>query len=210
MKYFNTLPLLTNTDANGNSYLMRNLLVRTDLIPQLAKNPLVYYQYELREGDTPETVARKYYGDQYRYWIVLYGNPTIMDPQGNWPLSSQQFVLYLKDKYATAAGGANNVLSYTQGTIHHYEKIVTTIDGDTQTTVIKNVEVDLATYNSITPITQIKSFPNGSKVTYTLSKSAISIYDYENNLNEAKRNINLIKSSYANQMETQFKQLVNS
>jgi DNA helicase IV len=132
-----------------------------------------------------------------------------MDPQGNWPLTSQQFTSYLKNKYAEAAGGADNVLSYTQGTIHHYEKIITTIDGDTKTTVIKNVEVDEATYNSIIPMTETKTFPNGSKVTYTISAVAISLYDYENSINEAKRNINLIKSSYANQMETQFKQLVN-
>ena len=208
MKYFSSLPLITNKDENGNSFLMRNLLVRTNLKPQLVKNPLVYYQYELREGDTPESVARKYYGDQYRYWIVLYGNPEITDPQSNWPLTSQQFLSYLKSKYATDAGGEQNVLSYTQGTTHHYEKIITTVDGDTQTTVVKNVEVDLNTYNSIIPMTETQTFPNGSTVTYTISKSAISLYDYENNINESKRNINLIKSSYANQMETQLKQLV--
>jgi hypothetical protein len=57
-------------------------------------------------------------------------------------------------------------------------------------------------------MTETQTFPNGSTVTYTVSKSAISLYDYENNINESKRNINLIKSSYANQMETQLKQLV--
>jgi hypothetical protein len=210
MKYFNSLPILSNTDSNGNSYLMRNLLIRTDLIPQLAKNPLVYYQYELREGDTPESVAQKYYGDQYRYWIVLYGNPDMLDPQGDWPLSSKQFLTYLQDKYSDVAGGKDRVLSYVQGTTHHYEKIITTTDNDSQTTVVKNVDVDQSTYNLIIPKTQTQTFPNGSSVTQVTSKTAVSIYDYENNLNEAKRNINLIKSSYANQMETQFKQLVNA
>jgi hypothetical protein len=210
MKYFNSIPLLSTTDNKGNFEVLRNLLIRTELIPQLAKNPLLFYKYELREGDTPESVANKYYGDQYRYWIVFVGNSTIMDPQGDWPLTSPQFLAYLRDKYAEAAGGIQNVLNYTNGTTHHYEKIITTVDNLSRTTVIKNVEVDEDTYNTIIDKTETKSFPNGSSVTYTISKSAVSIYDYENGLNEAKRNIQLINASYASQVETQYKNLVSS
>ena len=129
-------------------------MVRTDLIPQLSKNPLVFYQYSIQEGDTPEIIADKYYGDSFRYWITLYSNPNIMDPQSDWPLTSQQFLIYLNDKYATAANGSSNVLSYTQGTVHHYEKIFTSYDDETQTTAVKSVEVDLDTYNNIQIITK--------------------------------------------------------
>ena len=209
MKYFNSIPLLSTTDNKGNVEVLRNLLIRTGLIPQLAKNPLLFYEYEIREGDTPESVARKYYGDQYRYWIVFVGNSGIMDPQADWPLTSPQFLAYLRDMYAEAAGSIQNVLNYTKGTIHHYEKVITTIDNSSQTTVIKNVEVDEDTYNTIIDKTETKSFSNGASVTYTISKSAVSIYDYENGLNEAKRNIQLINAAYANQVETQYKNLVS-
>jgi hypothetical protein len=210
MKYFSSLPLLTQTDSNGNSYLLRNLLVRTELIPQLSKNPLLFYKYELREGDTPEIVANKYYGDSYRYWIVMYGNPGVMDPQADWPLTSSQFLLYLKDKYETAAGGAGNVMSYVLGTVHHYEKVVTTYEDDTQTTIIKNVEIDADTYNSLQTTTTTNTFSTGAKVTMTISGKAVSIYDYENDANEAKRSINLINSAYVNQAETQYQKLTSA
>lgn len=211
MRYFNSLPLLKNTDNYGNTYSLRNLLIRTNLIPQLASNPLLFYQYELREGDTPETVANKYYGDSYRYWIVLYGNSTILDPQGDWPLTSQQFTVYLTDKYAAAANAAaNTVLSYCTGTIHHYEKIITTYDDSTQSTVVKTVEVDETDYLVIVPTTQKQKFANGDTITYSLSKNAVSIYDYEQKLNESKRNIKLINSTYANQMENQYQSLVST
>jgi len=209
MRYFNSLPYLTTTDYTGNTYALKNLLVRTELIPQLAKNPILFYQYSLQDGDTPENVANRYYGDSYRYWVVLYGNPNILDPQWDWPLSNQQFQAYLIDKYTTDAGGAQKVLSYIQATIHHYEKIITTIDNSTATTAIKTVEVDLNTYNSIMPFSQTQKFSDGTSVTYTLSKNAVSIYDYELKTNEAKRNINLINSSYASDMETQYKKLVS-
>jgi Base plate wedge protein 53 len=210
MKYFNSLPYLVTTDYNGNTYALKNLLIRTGLIPQLAKNPLLFYKYDLQDGDTPEIVANKYYGNSYRYWIVLYGNTNILDPQWDWPLSSQQFQAYLIDKYSTAAGGSSHVLTYTQGTIHHYEKVITTVDNSTETTAIKTVEVDLTTYNSIQPFTQTQAFSNGASVTYTLSKNIVSIYDYELQINEGKRNINLINSTYAGATETQFQSLVNS
>ena len=57
MKYFNSLPYLTTTNVDGNLYALKNLLIRTQMIPQLAKNPLLFYEYNLQDGDTPEIVA---------------------------------------------------------------------------------------------------------------------------------------------------------
>jgi hypothetical protein len=210
MKYFNSLPYLTNTDSNGNTYLLRNILIRTQLIPQLASNPLLFYKYQLQDSDTPEIVANKYYGDSFRYWIVLHGNPSKMDPQGDWPLNSEQFTAYLIDKYSEVAGGDSHVLSYTQGTVHHYEKLITTVDDETRTTSIKDVWIDENTYNSLIPYTKQQTFSDGSKITYSVSSKAVSIYEYENGVNEAKRNINLINSTYANQVETQYQTLVSA
>lgn len=207
MKYFNSLPFIANRDSNGNYYFLKNILIRTKLISQLAKNPMLFYKYSVQDSDTPESIAFKYYGDQYRYWLIFMANE-IMDPQWDWPLTSQQFLKFLKDKYSTVAGGDNNVLSYTQGTVHHYEKLVTTVDNNTQTTVIKSVIVDQETYNLIQSNTQTKTFSDGSTVTYTTGKNAVSIYDYENDLNESKREINLINSNYVSDMETQYQALV--
>ena len=208
MEYFSALPFLTTTDGNGNSIVLRNLLVRTGLIPQLAKNPLLMYRYAVQDGDTPEIVANKYYGSPFRYWIALYGNPQMMDPQSDWPLSTKNFTIYLQDKYATSANGTANVLSYTLGTVHHYEKVITTIDDTTKTTAIKVVEVDQDTYNSIIPLTTTSTFPDGSSITYTVEPNAVSIYNYEDQVNESKRNINLINSQYTTQIETQYQSLV--
>ena len=180
------------------------------MIPQLAKNPLLFYQYEIRDGDTPEIVADKYYGSPFRYWITLYGNPNIMDPQSDWPLSQQQFALYLNDKYADDAGGVENVLSYALGTIHHYEKVITSIDNTSKTTATKAIEVDEDTYNSIALSNTTSTFPDGSSITYSVDKKAVSIYDYEDQLNESKRNINLINAKYTSQLETQYQSLVKS
>jgi hypothetical protein len=212
MEYFSALPFLTTTDGNGNSIVLRNLLVRTGLIPQLAKNPLLMYRYAVQDGDTPEIVANKYYGSPFRYWITMYGNPQMMDPQSDWPMSSQQFLIYLQDKYGINGGHTFppvDGVTYARGEIHHYEKVITTIDNTTKTTAIKVVEVDQDTYNSITPLTTTSTFPDGSSITYTVEPNAVSIYTYEDQANEAKRNIDLINSTYASAIETQYQSLVS-
>lgn len=207
MKYFDSLPYLTLTDSNNNSYLLKNLLIRTRLLTKLARNPMLFYKYTIQDGDTPENIAYKYYGDQYRYWIVLLANE-IVDPQWQWPLTNQQLTIYLNGKYSADAGGESNVFSYIQTTIHHYEKLVTTVDNSTQTTSIKSVEIDEDTYNTLQIQNKTNTFADGSTVTYGVNKQAVTIYEYEVNLNESKREINLLNASYAADMENQYQKLV--
>jgi len=219
MKYFNTLPSILTKDYSGNSVVLKNLLVRAKLISQLQNNPLLFYTYSVQDGDTPESIAYKYYGDQYRYWIVLYGNQSL-DPQWDWPMSTRQFGKFIVDKYTNDTANAFNisantvtssqVLSYTQGTIHHYEKVISTIDNVTRTESVKIVNVDGDTANQVLSSTQTITFSNGTSATQTTSVNTVSIYDYEDDLNESRRNIKLINSSYVTQMESQLKSIMGS
>jgi len=207
MLYFNSFPLVVASDYKNNAILLTNLMARVDIIPSLLKNPLLFYSYDLQESDRPDILAHKYYDDSDKYWMVLYANE-IMDPLYDWPLTSQQFDAYLKNKYSEAAGGDAFVLSYTTSTVQEYRKIITTYDSTSLETTIKTVVVDLTTYNSITAVSTTQTFSSGASVTRTLSKSAVSIYDYELELNEAKQNIKLINSAYSNQLENDLKTLM--
>jgi hypothetical protein len=199
MQYFDTLPKVIYTE-NGVSSVYTNLLARVSVIPQILKDPLIYYTYDIQEGDTPEIIAHKYYGDSYRYWIVLFANQ-LLDPQWDWPMTSKVFEQYLAEKYPST-----NVYSE----IEYYEKVITQYDVDTQTTTINKVRIDEDTYNSL-PVTQKATYtlPTGP-VTITTERNAVSIYDYELEQNEAKRNIKILNSIYVNQFEEQFKQLLTT
>lgn len=197
MQYFNTLPKIIFTDETGNSSVRVNLMARARVIPEILKNPVLYYTYDIQESDTPEIIAFKYYGDSYRYWIVLFANE-ILDPQWSWPLSNIQFNAYLQEKY-----GAVNIYS----TVHHYEKVITQIDSVTDTTTISNIQIDQSTYNSLVETTNVYTLPTGS-VTVKVTKKALSIFDYENELNESKRNIKILNAAYVPQLESEFKNLM--
>ena len=208
MKYFDTLPKIITSDNNNNNIILTNLLARASVINSLLTNPLLFYSYDIQEGDTPDIVATKYYGDPYRYWLVLFSNQ-ILDPQWQWPLSSQQFTIYLTDKYGEAAN-ANTVLSYTQGTIYEYRKIVTTTDSITQQSTSTTYIIDESTYYTLNTGTTTVTFPDGTMSTQTITGQAVSIYEWEYEQNEAKRNINLINAIYAPQFESQFKSLMGT
>jgi hypothetical protein len=198
MQYFDTLPKIINIDSTGNSKVMTNLLARASVIPEILKDPLLYYTYDIQEGDTPEIIAHKYYGDSYRYWIVLFANE-LLDPQWDWPMTSMVFEQYLADKYPST-----NIYSE----IEYYEKVITQYDVNTQTTTVNRVRIDEDVYNGL-PVTQTATYtlPTGP-VTITTERNAVSIYDYELNQNEAKRNIKILNSNYVGEMENQLKKLM--
>jgi hypothetical protein len=198
MQYFDTLPKIINIDSRGNSRVMTNLLARASVIPAILKDPLIYYSYDIQDGDTPEIIAFKYYGDSYRYWIILFVNE-LLDPQWDWPMSPVVLKKYLENKYLST-----NV--YT--TISYYEKIITQYDSNTQTTTVNKVRINQSTYNNL-PVTQTNYYNlSTGSVTITTERNAVSIYDDELAQNEAKRNIKILNSNYVDLVETQLKKLM--
>ena len=209
MFYFNSFPKVITTDYNGNGILLTNIIKRVNIIPALLNNPLLNYSYDLQEGDTPDIVANKYYGDSYRYWLPLFAN-NIINPQWQWPMSSSVFDNYIKNKYADAAAAANvsSVLDYTQSTVYQYTKTIETIDGASLNVTKTTIVIDEPTYNSTNTGITTSTFPSGTTVSQTVTKNVVSIYDYELEQNEANRSINLINSIYTSQIESQFAALM--
>ena len=209
MFYFNSFPKIITTDYNGNGILLTNILKRINIIPGLLSNPLLLYKYDLQEGDTPDIVANKYYGDSYRYWLPLFAN-NIMNPQWQWPMDSNVFDSYIQNKYAEAAAAANvsSVLVYTQSTVYQYTKTIQTVDSYTLNSNSTTIVIDEPTYNSMVTGTTTSTFPNGATVTQTITKNVVSIYDYELEQNESNRSISLINSIYTSQIESQFASLM--
>lgn len=197
MKYFDALPKILTSDNNNNVIILTNLLSRASIISSLLTDPLLFYSYDIQEGDTPEIVAHKYYDDSYRYWIVLMANQ-LLDPQWDWPLSGNNFNNYIMDKYPTID---------PYGTIHHYEKIITQLDVTTNITTTNKVIIDLNGYNNTVTGTQTVTLPTGT-VVITTSKNAVSLYNYELGLNESKRTIQLLNKTYVPNFESQFKKLM--
>jgi hypothetical protein len=173
-------------------------MARVSMIPDTLQNPLVFYDYDVQEGDTPEIIAYKYYGDSYRYWMVLFANQ-ILDPQWQWPMNSQTFESYIQNKYPDIDPNEE---------IHHYLKTVTTTDNSTGTVTTDNIIIDETAYNALARTTTTYTLPSGYTTTVVTDKSFITVIEYEQDENEKNRNIKLVNARYADQLEKEFKSLM--
>ena len=137
--YFNSFPVIPY-DSKGDLQFkdVTNLLRRVGMRTKLKTNTFLYDTYNVKEGETPEMIAHKLYGDPQLHWIILLINE-ITDRYHQWPMTGGQFLDYLNDKYSNPDG------------IHHYE--TTQTSGDTKVKIEVENDVDENAYTGLTPIT---------------------------------------------------------
>jgi hypothetical protein len=100
MKYLKLLPKIYYDVAdNSNFNYVTNLSSSASIENNFIENTAVYYTYDIRDGDTPDNLAAKFYNSSERYWIILMMN-NIVDPQYDWPLQYDQFNEYVDYKYS--------------------------------------------------------------------------------------------------------------
>ena len=199
MKYFQNLPKVFYTDYNNNLVLLTNLLTRVSVIPDLLKNPLLYYEYDIKDGDSPEVIAKKYYGSVDNFWMVMLANQ-MNNPQWDWPLNSQNFELYIVDKYGSSANAMMQ--------IHHYEKTITTIDSYSGTQNTNIYIIDAESYANTVQGSITRTLPTGYDVTIDTTANPVYSYDYEISENESKRTIRLIDARFLPVIQEEFVKLM--
>lgn len=191
-------------DQYSSFETITNLSFRFSIIKSVLDNISSYFSYTIKEGDKPEILAEKIYSDPEAYWIITYAND-IFDVNYDWPLDYDPFNKYIISKYGS--------ISSAQSTVHHYEKVVTrTIDNETyeQRFIInynKITDTDLPYdyYLGLAEDGYHETFNlNGKTVRQVTSRNAVSNYDFENSLNEAKREIKIIKPEYYQQIMAEF------
>ena len=111
MSYFNSFPLMAYDMKGDQNYkLLPNILKRVKLRSSIRSSSFMFDNYDVKDGERPEDVAYKWFGDAKYHWIILMTN-NITDRYYQWPLSQPQFHEHLTDKYG--AGSEDDV--------HHYE-----------------------------------------------------------------------------------------
>ena len=109
--YFNKFPLMVyDIKGNNNFKLLPDILKRVKMRSGLSASRFVFDKYNVKEGENPEDVAFKYYGDAQFHWVVLMVND-ITDRYYEWPMTEPDFADFLTDKYGAGSEDA----------IHHYE-----------------------------------------------------------------------------------------
>lgn len=74
--------------------ITKNVRFRTALL----ENITVYDIYDMRDGETPEIVAEKFYGNAQLHWIIMLVNNRY-DYISDFPLNVYQMEKFIEDKY---------------------------------------------------------------------------------------------------------------
>ena len=117
MSYFSKFPLITyDIKNNGNYKLLPDILRRVKKRSAIKSDQFIFDAYDVKNGEKPEDIAYKWFGDAQLHWIILMTN-NVTDRFYQWPMSQPQFQAFLEDKYDNPDG------------IHHYE--ITKSSGNT-------------------------------------------------------------------------------
>jgi hypothetical protein len=109
MSYFSKFPNIAY-DMKGDSVrkLLPDILRRVKLRASIKSGGMLFDKYDVKEGEKPEDVAFKWFGDPELHWVILMTN-NVTDRYYDWPMNQAQFAEYLNDKYSNPDA------------IHHYE-----------------------------------------------------------------------------------------
>ena len=216
-RFFNYFPktLYTSNTRTAGVDTVTNIIARFGFESSLKNNSAAFYKYNVQESDTPEIIASKYYDNPERHWIVLLFND-IMDPQFDWPLQYQPFVDYVNTKYsapkyADTANTSVSGLSWAMNTnnVYAYYKVVTRTNSD-DISITEKIEVDANTWSNVALSTVNYTLQDNSVITEKITKEIQTHYQFEEELNESKRQIKLLKPEFVDQVEKEFKKVIRA
>jgi hypothetical protein len=186
--YFRQVPKFNYVSRNADEknisdYIeVKNLFKRGKLREDIFGNLSFFTKYSIIGDERPDNVAYNAYGEETLDWVVLLSN-NILNIQTEWPMTQQVFDRFVLSKY-----GDYNTL---YNGIHHYEsrEILNYIGN---IIIPKGLEVD-ENYS-----VSYYDFSTEQDVTVTNIAQPVTNYDYENKIQEDKRNIFILKPLYLN------------
>jgi len=191
-----------------------NLTTNFSFIGDLIDNTAAYYEYTIGEGETPEIIAHKVYGDAEFHWLLLKIN-NIIDYKTDWALDYKSLTesideTYSASQYADTANTSVTGLQWAKSNIKTYYKIETrTIVGSN---IIEKDEivVDQNTYSNVVVSVTPSLYPldSGDVLSVSINKTTETYYDYEIAQNEEKREIKILKSEFVSPLFEEFKNVM--
>jgi hypothetical protein len=166
----------------GDYVRVKNLFKKGKLREDIFQNVAFFEKYKIVGDDRPDNVAFEVYNDSSLDWLVLLSN-NVLNVQSEWPLPQTDFDRFVLDKYGDYDTLYNG--------IHHYE---TTEVKNTQgvTIIPAGLQVD-SSYS-------VSYYDFFTDLQVTTGNLAIPVtnYEYEEKVENDKRNIFILKPRYLN------------
>ena len=169
-------PSLANDRKSAYDFqIVKNLYKRAVLRDDVINDITNFTRYSIEGDERADQIAYKFYNDSGLDWIILTAN-NIIHVSDEWPMSNRDFLTYINQKYT----------SDQLSNVHHYE---TREIRDSSNTLIQKAGIYVKSDHSVTYIDE------GSTITKSSIKT-VSYLQHETDLNDAKRNILVLRRDY--------------
>jgi Base plate wedge protein 53 len=171
MSYFNKFPGI-QYELGGRYTILRDILCRSAFISEYKPYTDLYASYTIIDGDTPQSLALRYYGSAKYHWVILMFNE-IHNPYFDWPVDA--FVL-------------KNICieKYGEDTMYMTRHCI-----DADSNIVNEVKIFDKEVTWVPPEIDPDTTP-------------ISFYDYEEQLNDSKREIHILRPELLGDFMKQF------
>ena len=189
--YFRSIPS-TSYDIWGteprNYQSVTNIMKRVKFKSETIEDISEYYPYIVKDGERPDIISYVQYDTVAFAYLILLIND-IQDPIFDWPLSTQQFEQFISNKYGSLESAMTSTKNY-------YQIVRAEVPRTGIAERIPEVKfiVDETTYNALD---------------LTL-RTTQTKYDWEDELNNDKKEIRLINPAFIHDIDYQVKQFFTS
>jgi hypothetical protein len=207
-EYFRKIPNFEYVSRNSDEkniddyVVVKNLFKRGKIREDIFENLVYFTEYNIVGDERPDNVAYKEYKDPQLDWVILLAN-NILNIQSEWPLTQRDFDTVMTEKYGTYEN--------LYAGIHHYEakEIKNTLNQVVipEGTRLPELRRDYRKYlpdqtlnpdyDTMVPYF-IEYYDSGLKkeVLHTGFVIPITNFEYEDKIENEKRNIFILKSQY--------------
>ena len=169
-------PSLANDRKSAFDYqTVKNIFKRAVIRNDIFDEVVAFTKYSVQGDERPDQVAYNFYRDAGLDWVVLTTN-NIVHVRDEWPMGEQDFLTYVNAKYT----------SEELSNIHHYE---TKLIRDSRGRLIQPEGLTVPAGHSV-------SFLDNGVLRTESQLTSFNFLEHEIDLNDSKRNINILKSEY--------------
>ena len=234
--FFKHIPnLYYDFKSEGKFFEAKDLFRKVSTWSYLQQGVTGYSYYRITEGERPDVVATRLYGDSTLYWLFFLVNDNLQD-FSDWPKSHVLFNKFMNRKYPgtclVAPSSTDIVSASSKFTLGEKVSQSSSVYGSvtdinpTHNRITLNSVIGIFTADSTaTGADSGKSFTissvvneedavhhytdsNSFKTTVSTGNTAVTNLDYEREINEDKHEIRYIEPQYAHRVVQEFNTLV--
>ena len=236
-KYFKHYPIIDFDVKNDGQLIEAKDIFRNIRVSDNSDEAITGYEYYyVNDQDRPDVLATKLYGDATLYWLFWMVNDQFAT-YNDWPKSQSILERFIARKYSGKALVSNqqsDIVSSSDSKFLQGEKVVgstssafgyvTKIDPTNKQLILNDVQGVFQVNETVTGSQSSKSFTlssvrnfsdsphhyvnsDGNKTT-SETTTMVTNSEYEQTLNDSKRNIRYIKVDFVPQLLREFKSMI--